>query len=85
MREVDVILPSKHIPPNRALLTIGAEILKSLERPKTVSILWDAVRARDSIQIHGRIGYDWFVLALDLLFLTKAIEYRNGTLHRGRP
>lgn len=80
-----MILPSKHIPPNRALLTIGAEILKLLERPKTVSILWDGVRARDSIQIHGRIGYDWFLLALDLLFLINAIEYKSGTLHRSRP
>ena len=80
-----MILPSKHIPPNRALLTIGAEILKHLDRPRTVSTLWDGVRAKDSIQVHGRIGYDWFVLALDLLFLTKAIEYKNGALHRGHP
>jgi len=25
------------------------------------------------------------VLALDLLFLTKAIEYKNGAVNRGRP
>jgi hypothetical protein len=79
-----VILPSKHIPSDRALLTIGAEILKLLDRPKTVSVLWDGVRAKDSIQVHGRIGYDWFVLALDLLFLTNAIGYKNGALHRGQ-
>jgi hypothetical protein len=85
MCETILILPSKHIPPNRALLTIGGEILKQLDRPKTVSILWDSVRAKDSIQVHGRIGYDWFVLALDLLFLTNAVEYKNGALHRGRP
>jgi hypothetical protein len=84
-READLILPSKHIAPNRALLTIGAEILKLLDRPKTVSVLWDGVRAKEAINVHGRIGYDWFVLALDLLFLTNAIEYKNGTLHRGRP
>jgi len=84
MCEAIVILPSKHIPPDRALLTIGAEILKLLDRPKTVSSLWDGVRARDPIQVHGRIGYDWFVLALDLLFLINTIEYKNGALHRGR-
>ena len=53
-----------------------------MERPRTVSGLWDAVRARDEIALHGRISYDWFVLALDLLFLMNAIEYRGGTLHR---
>ena len=79
-----MILPSKHIPPNRALLTIGAEILKLLERPKTVSILWDGMRAKDTIHTHGRIGYDWFLLALDLLFLINAIEYKNGTVYRGQ-
>ena len=77
-----MILPSKHIPPSRALLTIGAEILKNLERPKTVSVLWDALRAREEITLHGRIGYDWFVLALDLLFAISAVEYKSGTIHR---
>jgi hypothetical protein len=80
-----MILPSKHILPSRALLTIGAEILKLLERPKTVSVLWDGVRARDAILVHGRIGYDWFVLALDLLFVVRAIEFKDGTLHRSKP
>lgn len=80
-----MILPTKHIPPRRALLTLGAEILNVLDRPRTVSVLWDTVRRRDEIAIHGRIGYHWFVLALDLLFLMNAIEYRGGTLHRSRP
>lgn len=77
-----MILPTKHIPPSRALLTIGGQVLKELDRPRTVSVLWDAVRGQDEIRIHGRISYDWFVLALDLLFLMNAIEYRSGTLHR---
>lgn len=84
MREEKLILPTKHIPPRRALLTIGAEMLKALERPRTVSVLWDTVRTRDEIALHGRISYDWFVLALDLLFLLNAIEYRSGALHRSR-
>ena len=79
-----MILPTKHISPPRALLTIGAEVLRTLERPRTVSALWDLLRARDEIAVHGRISYDWFVLTLDLLFLVNAIDYRNGTLHRTR-
>jgi hypothetical protein len=85
MREAKLILPTKHIPPQRALLTLGAEVLKTLERPRTASALWDSLRGRNEIALHGRISYDWFVLALDLLFLMKAIEYRNGALHKSRP
>ncbi len=77
-----MILPTKHISPQRALLTIGAEVLRTLERPRTVSALWDALRSRDEIVVHGRISYDWFVLALDLLFLVNAIEYQSGAIHR---
>ncbi len=79
-----MILPTKHIPPKRALLTVGGEILMELVRPKTVSILWDAVRDQQTLDDHGRIGYDWFILALDLLFLIKAVEYKNGTLRRAK-
>lgn len=79
-----MILPTKHIPPRRALLTLGGEILKALERPRTISTLWDTLRARDEIALHGRITYDWFVLTLDLLFLINAVEYRNGALHRSQ-
>jgi hypothetical protein len=80
-----MILPSKHIPPSRALLTIGAVILRHLDQPRTISVLWDAVRIRDALPERGRIGYDWFILGIDLLFLLKAIEYRNGTLLRLKP
>jgi hypothetical protein len=79
-----VILPSKHIPPNRALLTIGAEILRVLERSRSVSAVWGRLRGLDSIKVHGHIGYSWFVLALDLLFMIDAVYYKNGTLHRSR-
>jgi hypothetical protein len=75
-----MILPSKHIAADRALLTIGAEILALLERPRTVSYVWDVLRRRRE---HGRVfGYDWFVLALDLLFVLGAVEYKSGSLTR---
>jgi len=51
----DVILPSKHIPANRALLTVGAEILKSLERPKSVSMVWDGLL--DDSESGGLFGF----------------------------
>jgi hypothetical protein len=78
-----MILPSKHIGPDRALLTIGAEILANLDRPHSVSVVWDKIRARGGD--HSRISYDWFLLALDLLFALGAVEYQSGALSRARP
>jgi hypothetical protein len=74
-----VILPSKHLSQERALLTVGGRLLQSLAQPRTVSSLWEAM-AREENRIALR--YDWFVLALDLLFLTGAIELRDGLLSR---
>lgn len=78
-----MILPTKHIRPERALLTIGAEILAKLRRPMTVSRVWDEVRRRRGETAEpAPISYDWFVLALDLLFAVGAIEFEDGLLRR---
>lgn len=78
-----MILPSKHLSEKRALLTVGSEILGMLDRPRTVSSLWEAVRAgKDNVR--RRLSYDWFVLALDLLFLMDAIVLREGLLIKSR-
>jgi hypothetical protein len=79
-----MILPTKHIRPERALLTIGAEILTALRGPMTVSRVWDEVRRkRGKAAEPAPITYDWFVLALDLLFAMKAVEYEGGLLRKG--
>lgn len=78
-----MILPTKHIRPERALLTIGAEILAALRRPMTVSRVWDEVRYRRGEAAEpAPITYDWFVLALDLLFMLKAVEFDDGLLRK---
>lgn len=78
-----MILPSKHRPQNRALLTVGAVLLEHLTYPLTASALWEAISHSSTVhetQIHVR--YDAFVLALDLLFLIGAIELHDGVLVR---
>nr|VFK13462.1 MAG: hypothetical protein BECKLFY1418C_GA0070996_100349 [Candidatus Kentron sp. LFY] len=82
-----MILPSKHLSQDRALLTIGARILRRLERPETVSAVWEefAPQAAGASSSIPSIGYDYFVLALDLLFLMGAIELRDGLLYRKTP
>lgn len=74
-----MILPSKHLSERRALLTVGGEILGLLDRPRTVSSLWEAMRAGKD-RTRRRLSYDWFVLALDFLFLMNAVALRDGLI-----
>lgn len=75
-----MILPSKHLPEDRALLTVGARVLQRLNRPKSVSALWEEMRLESDKKMRGRLTYDWFVLALDLLFAVDAIELHDGVI-----
>jgi hypothetical protein len=78
-----MILPSKHLSERRALLTVGSIILRLLDRPRTVSSVWEELRGTEG-KAHRRLSYDWFVLALDLLFLVNAVALRDGLLTRAR-
>lgn len=70
-----MILPTKGISADRALLTIGAQIIKELDEPSTVSGLWHLVRLdRSRTEEYTPLTFDWFVLALDLLFAIGAIR-----------
>lgn len=78
-----MILPSKHLSQNRALLTVGAVILRHLSDPVTVSALWEEIsRSAREQKAASPLRCDAFVLALDLLFLIGAIERREGLLFR---
>jgi len=81
-----MILPSKHLSQDRALLTVGGRILQHLSRPKTVSALWEEVprgaATRADVPV---LRYDAFVLAVDLLFLVGAIDLHDGLLTRRTP
>ncbi|WP_044890287.1 ABC-three component system middle component 6 [Myxococcus hansupus] len=78
-----MILPTKGIRADRALLSVGADVLRLLDEPKTVSRIWDEVRSawemRDGA---SRLSFDWFVLALDLLYVLGAVEMAQGRLSR---
>jgi hypothetical protein len=76
-----MILPTKGLAVDRALLSVGAELLRRLDRPKTVSRLWEQVRRPQSSLLEA-ISYDWFLLAIDLLYLLNAVEFEDGRLHR---
>ncbi len=80
-----MILPSKHLPQDRALLTVGGHVLTSLTNPKTVSALWEKINRQDKSLVTAqrpKITYDCFLLALDLLYIFGAIELKNGLVTR---
>ena len=80
-----MILPTKHMRPARCLLGVGAEVLDILQRPMTVSALWDRVRDKRARPPAAPIAYAWFVLALDLLYMIGAVQFQDGVLTRTKP
>lgn len=75
-----MILPSKHLSQERALLTVGGRILQFLSQPKTVSALWEELTPQTggSSWPALTLSYDSFVLALDFLNLIGAVEMEAG-------
>ncbi len=72
-----MILPSKHITEEQALLGVGAVILAHLERPQTVTSLWERVRNERAVGTFER-----FVSALDLLHITGVVDISQGMIRR---
>lgn len=77
-----MILPSKHLKTDRALIGIGGEVLQLLDQSKTVSRLWEEFRERRNRQGKHEVGFDRFVLTLDMLFLFEAIDFDRGRIVR---
>jgi hypothetical protein len=72
-----MILPTKHITTNQALIGAGAIILQELRRPISVSSLWEIVREAASVGTYER-----FVLALDMLHIVGAVQLDNNMIRR---
>ena len=70
-----MILPTKYITEHESLLGVGLILINNLDRPQTVTSLWEKVR-NDRL-----IGtYERFVLSLDMLFIIGAIEMADGII-----
>jgi hypothetical protein len=78
-----MILPTKGVSPNRALITLGADVLSEL-RPSSLSVsaLWERVQVLTQRRSPEHLSFDWFILSLDFLFSVGAIEAdSDGLLH----
>lgn len=72
-----MILPSKHISEDQALLGIGAVLLQEIRQPQTVTSLWERVRTYKTVGTFER-----FVLALDLLYIAGVITLTRGMIEK---
>lgn len=74
-----MLLPTKGIDPQRALLTVGAKIVALLESPTTVSGLWERFSKGAKESDGGaKITFDWFALALSMLFAIDAVSLNSS-------
>ncbi len=78
-----MILPTKHLSPDRAIITVASEIFGLINNRSTVSSLWNDLQDKHRANMRqGEIPYDWFILSLDFLYLISAIDENNGNLTR---
>jgi len=74
-----MILPDKTIKLKYSFLGAGSRILIELERPQTVSSLWEKVRNFDEIKT-----FDRYLLILNFLYILDLIDFREGLLKKVR-
>ena len=75
-----MILPTKHIGPLDSLLGIGALILERARTPRTITQLWDELRATPQVATFERL-----LLGLDLLYMMGLVELDGGVIRRSAP
>ena len=72
-----MIMPSKYLREDEALIGVGALLLALLDRNKNLSDLWEEAKNISSVG-----NYERFVLALDFLYLLGLIDVRNNEIER---
>lgn len=83
MRFGFVLLPSKFIEPDQALLTLGGQILLQLNTPLSVDETWNRLNDwRSKQQMQSSVPFWWFALALDVAFCIGAVQSEDGLLRK---
>jgi hypothetical protein len=75
-----MIVPDKHTPHDRALLTVGGLLLEHLNHPTNLSGLWERVRDDPMVR-----SYDAFTLTLAFLYSVGAVDEHEGRLVKAEP
>jgi hypothetical protein len=78
-----MLLPSRTVSSQRALLSVAAQIALQLDAPRTVTETWTRLKEwRVERGFDQPITFGWFVLALDMLYALDLVEFDGRTLRR---
>lgn len=78
-----MLLPTKGISTGRALITVGSDVLSVLSTPTSVSGVWERFNTLPSRRARReQVTFDWFSLALSVLFAIGAIDWTEDGLLR---
>ena len=78
-----MILPTKHLSPKRAVISVASEIHPLIKRGSTVSSIWNDLQEQHKVSRRvGEVSYDWFILALDFLYLMGKVDYEEGYIRK---
>lgn len=75
-----MILPSKHISPERALFTTSTFLFGLMTEKMSISQLW--LTANQEFNRSYPLYYHEFILGLDLLFMLGYIDFIEGKIQR---
>ena len=70
-----MILPTKHLKPERSLLGVGSIILQELRVPATAFSLWEKVKSNPVIGTFER-----FSLGVNFLYIIGAVAFDGGQI-----
>lgn len=77
-----MLMPTKHVKTENALVGVGAEVLALLDDAKTVSRLFHDLQERRQINELPTIHFDWFLLSVDFLFSIGAVRFEAGLIKK---
>lgn len=78
-----MITPTKGISPQRAILSVSAQIAEALDEPMTVTGAWvSLLNWRKKNGAREPISFSWFSYALDVLYACGFLYYEDGLLHK---
>lgn len=72
-----MIMPSKYLREDEALIGVGAALLHLIENNHNLSALWESAKQIDAIG-----NFERFILALDLLYLLGLVDLHNNEVVR---
>lgn len=77
-----MLMPTKHIKVENALIGVGGMVLAQLDVGKTVSRLFYDIQNQRKNDNLSTLQFDWFLLSLDFLYSIGAIRLDGGLLRK---